>query len=196
MEKLNYDNVSNILINHINNLNKRNLTPLGRITIIKTLILSKHLLLTFLPNPSPDLLKTIQQILYRFIWKNGLDKIKRTTLESNIPNGGLKMVNIENFILGLKCTWIRRLIISNKKPWAVLFQTNYGLIQNFLKHGPNWFQKVADKTTNMFWKDTLNAFVNLSQNCPPKNNDHILASTIWCNPSANNQNLIIKNGSI
>ena len=196
MEKLNYDNVLNILINEINNWNKRNLTPLGRITIIKTLILSKlnHLLIS-LPNPSPDLLKTIQQLLYKFIWKNGPDKIKRSIMESNIPNGGLKMVNIKNFILGLKCTWIRRLITNNNKPWAVLFQTNFGTIPNFMIRGTNWFKNTADKTTNMFWKDTLNAFVNLSNKCPPKNNEDILASTVWYNPCANNQNFIIKKWS-
>ena len=61
--------------------NQRYLTPLGRITIIKTFALSKlnHLFLS-LPSPGIVILKTIESMFFKFIWNGKLDKIKRETL--------------------------------------------------------------------------------------------------------------------
>ena len=57
---------------------KRDLTPLGRITVIKTLIISKiiHFLIA-LPSPSDKLLNQINSMFYSFIWNGQPDKIKK-----------------------------------------------------------------------------------------------------------------------
>ena len=60
---------------------KRLLTPLGRIAVIKLLLISKlsYLLLT-LPNPSEALQKELHEIFFRFVWNQKPVRIKRTTL--------------------------------------------------------------------------------------------------------------------
>ena len=74
----------------INNWNKRYLTPIGKITIVKTFLLSKlnHLFLS-LPNPKPSILQKINSIFYRFIWSNKPDKINRDVMR-------LAYLDIEN----------------------------------------------------------------------------------------------------
>ena len=51
----------------INNWEKRQLTPLGRIAVIKTLFLSKinHLLIS-LPNPKPQTVRHIEKLFMAF----------------------------------------------------------------------------------------------------------------------------------
>ena len=47
-----------------------------------------------------------------FIWDGKPDKIKRSTLIQNYEKGGIKMINIENFIMSLKVTWIKKILDS------------------------------------------------------------------------------------
>ena len=55
---------------------KRLITPLGRVAILKSLILSKlvHLWI-LLPNPPDDFVNNLQKMCFKFIWNNKQDKI-------------------------------------------------------------------------------------------------------------------------
>ena len=88
-------NIENITIKNIQNKmlavrrdlaqwKRRNLTPLGKICIIKTLLLSKlvHLFIA-LPNPPMECLKEIEKLMFGFIWSGKNDRIKRTKLVQN-----------------------------------------------------------------------------------------------------------------
>ena len=60
---------------------KRILTPLGRITILKSLLIAKlnHLFIA-LPNPSEEMISKLNKMFYNFIWQSSVDKIKRDIL--------------------------------------------------------------------------------------------------------------------
>ena len=51
--------------------------------------------------------------MFNFIWDNKPDKIKRKVLYQDYSDGGLKMLNLQKFILSLKASWITR-ILDNK----------------------------------------------------------------------------------
>ena len=55
-------------------------------------------------------LKTIERIFYNFLWNGGPDRIKRIVIVKNLKAGGLRMVNISEFINALKISWLRRVI--------------------------------------------------------------------------------------
>ena len=96
---------------------KRNLMPFGKITIIKTFILSKfNHIFTCSPSPSAHFYKSFTKMLYDFLWHNKPDKIKRIQISRDYKNGGLRMVNIENF---------------QKNP--ISWPRQYGTIQTYLK---------------------------------------------------------------
>ena len=87
---------------------KRNLTPLGKFTVIKTLLLSKitHLFIS-LPNPNKELmdeLEKLEKTLFRFIWNGKVDRIARKTMYQDFNNGGCRMTHIPSFIKALKLT--------------------------------------------------------------------------------------------
>jgi hypothetical protein len=82
---------------------KQILTPIGKITITKSLIISKlnHLFLT-IPSPKENIINQLVSKIYSFIWDNKPDKIKREVLSQNCDMGGLRMLNIKMYIKGLK----------------------------------------------------------------------------------------------
>ena len=116
------DKISNIKTK-INYWNRRSLTPIGRITVIKSLLLSSlnHLFIS-LPNPNEKLLKDLNELFFNFIW-TGTTRIKKTVLCQEYCNGGLKMVNINAFIAALKTTWLRKIITDNNSPWSIILQS-------------------------------------------------------------------------
>ena len=75
----------------------RHLTPLGKVTVLKTLIVSKfvHLFSTI---PTPIVyLKELNCLMYKYLWNNKPDKVNRELISQNYISGGLNMVNIFNF---------------------------------------------------------------------------------------------------
>jgi hypothetical protein len=51
-------------------------------------------------------------MLYTFIWKSSVNRVKKDIMQKKYQEGGLKMINIHSFILALKSTWIRRLFFT------------------------------------------------------------------------------------
>ena len=102
MVTINFANKSkNILINW----RTRYFSPVGKISVIKTFILSlfNHLFIS-LPSPSKTFLEDLKTGIYSFIWDKKPEKVNRKQLCQSYPFGGLKMINIDNFIVALKCT--------------------------------------------------------------------------------------------
>ena len=111
----------------LDNWSARRLTLLGKIAIIKTLAVSQIVyILSSLPTP-PDVLKTINSILYDFLWDGKGDKIKRTTMINSYAKGGLKMLDIQSFNESLKMKWIQGYLNEeNKGKWKLFFDHYLG----------------------------------------------------------------------
>ena len=115
----------------------RSLTLEGKITIFKTLAISKiiHLAsVTVLPNST---ITELNKIHKDFSWIHQRPKIKEKTVINNFDKGGLKNVDISSKITSLQCSWVKRLFDRNFHDWRIiphfLFQKNFG--KNFEFHG-------------------------------------------------------------
>ena len=75
----------------------RDLTIIGKIQIIKTFIIPIFLYRASLIPLGNDFVKQANKIIFDFIWK-GKDKVKRSTLVSEIEDGGLKAPHLESII--------------------------------------------------------------------------------------------------
>ena len=98
----------------------RQLSLEGKVTIFKSLAISKIVylpLLTLTPNPVLEELKQIQKT---FLWGNKWAKIKHDTLCNNFTEGGLRSVDIKHKISALKCAWIQRLYNENFHEWKLI----------------------------------------------------------------------------
>ena len=87
----------------LNAWKSRYLTPIGKLTVLKTLIIPKfNHLFSSLPNPKLEQLTQLNHIMYKFIWNNEPDKVKRSQICKSYNEGGLKMIDLETFIKALK----------------------------------------------------------------------------------------------
>ena len=143
----------------INAWSKRDLTPFGRVTVIKSLIISKivHILIA-LPTPSFKLMKKINKMLYDFLWDNKPDKIKRYTTKLSLEKGGIGMIDLESFDKSLKLTWIRRLINSNST-WKSLIFNIYPELQFISHYGDKFIDNLCNLINNPFWKNVFSYYL-------------------------------------
>ena len=127
--------------------NKRNLTAIGKNTVVKSLILPvlNHLFIA-LPNPSIEIIKEIKDMLYTFIWKSSVNRMKKDIMQKEYQEGGLKMINIHSFILALKSTWIRRLFFNNCK-WQNIFMSSID-INKLSCGGSGYIEQVIESVNN------------------------------------------------
>ena len=110
--------------------------------------------------PSVNYFKNLKEILFHFSWNSKVDRIKRKQITQHYEKGGLKIINIDNYIKGLKCSWIKRLMNGNNPKWKQLlgYQNKNDKI---LFHGSEYIIVLLRDIRNPFWRDTLNAYQTL-----------------------------------
>ena len=144
----------------------RHLTPFGKITIIKSLALAKlsHLAMVC-PLTDQNILKNLQILAFKFLWNGKPDRMKRDEATLPIEMGGLNMPDIETFWLSLKMTWIRRLMMKSCM-WQKILSLNLLYINHdmgdLLFGGPTLLNSIAEKLTNLFWKEIIKSFARIT----------------------------------
>ena len=164
--------------NEIAQWRRRALTTLGRVTVVKSLLMSKLVhLFSALPTPPPIELKRIQRLFFSFIWGGKRDPVKRTKLIQDYSHGGLRMVDVEAFAKSMKLTWLKRLLVT-KSLWSQITATEMSITPELLCRGSKYLGKITSKITNPFWKDVLQAFASFvrihSIDMP-----HLLSESLW-----------------
>ena len=165
----------------LNQWSKRNLTPFGKITVIKTLILSQIVhILTSLPNPSENIKKEINVMFYNFIWDKKPDKIKRKIANKKLLDGGLGMIDVGIFTQSLKLTWLRRNYTSRCK-WKEILSAQQPNFNDIYRFGPAYAKLLLNNTTNKFWIDVLEAYIQLTKIATIRSIDEFKASSFMYN---------------
>ena len=133
----------------------RNLTLLGKITLIKTFALSKLVYpFSVFTSPPEKVFRDLDKILYDFVWDGKPDKIKRKTLILPIDKGGLGMPDCRIFCKVLKIVWIKRFYDkSDDVRWKIVFS-------NALEsHGGMLLFKCNFKHNEYFIEEIKNPFI-------------------------------------
>lgn len=87
---------------------KRNLSLMGRVTVVKTLALPQLVhALSVTNTPGKDTIKRIESMFSTFIWNSKTGKVSRSLLAQDYDLGGLKLTHIKSFISPLKIKWIK-----------------------------------------------------------------------------------------
>ena len=130
-------------LNHISKIESvlkiwrmRNLTIQGKITVFKTLAISKIVHLSLVTEVPNAIVLELNKIQNDFIWNGNKPKIKHSTLCDTYDKGGLKNVNIQFKITSLQCSWIMRLYDKSDHCWKIipLYLINNKLGKNFSFH--------------------------------------------------------------
>ena len=159
----------------------RNLTPYGKITIIKSLLMSKftHMVLS-LPSPSSELFKELDLLFANYIWSGKPAKFRKEILEAEIKNGGLKLHNISRFDSALKLGWLKRFLRSNSK-WTI-FPKEFEL-EGVFCYGSDFIERIEGLNTNAFWQDVLSSLKILRKSNIFYDKSVIRETPLWFNPN-------------
>ena len=160
MASVNYSSKVQSIKNILNSYKKRNLSILGKVTVIKTIAMPKLInLLKVLPSPSLDFFVEMEKCFKNFIWEEKRPKIIMAQLEKDIDQGGLRLTNLLMLDKALKLTWITKLVKEHGL-WQNLFEcSTMNDKKNIWMLDQLSLQKIKLQTNNLFWKDTLSAWI-------------------------------------
>lgn len=169
---------------------KRQITPFGKITVIKTLVFSKiiHLLIS-LPDPHDDFVKTLEKELISFLWNGKRSKIKKSIIFKQYSEGGLRMLNIRSFLSAMKLSWLKRLLMDSE--WKEFTLNLYSELENLNKFGTDYANIVIKNISNPFWKDVMKHYKTLSHKCKPTSVHDFMAEHIHYNNNITRDNKVI-----
>jgi exonuclease III len=163
---INYEDKLLVIKKALRYWKKRQLTPLGKIVVLKTLIVSKitHLLIN-LPDPTYEFLVALDIEFHNFLWDNKRYKIKKSVTSGKYEEGGLKMLDIFSFLSSMKITWLRKLQCDSE--WRNFTYDIYPILVPLEKLGSEYAHVAMQKVDNLFWKDVLKHYKKLYMKCLP-----------------------------
>ena len=136
---------------------KRSRTLLGKVLIIKSLILSQFTYLVLpLPRSNYQMVNRLNTVIFHFLWDCKRDKMKRDIVTRSREEGGLGLVYPYDFILSLKLTLFDKLFDDNfNQPWKsiVLRQLIYP------DHLVMTVENGAARRNYNFTQDVLNCYL-------------------------------------
>jgi hypothetical protein len=163
----------------------RDLTMIGRITLVKSFLAPQFLYLmqsVFLPQQIIDRINTL---FFKYIWSKGhmykesdlrtvKERVKRKTLVKSYQDQGLNMIDMNHFQIAFACKWISNLESDNSASWKRIPLYHYSQIlpglnifkcnvpfkevRGIPKYFPNFYKKIL-----VIWLDN-NCYLDRLQN--------------------------------
>ena len=170
----------------------RNLTLEGKITIFKTLAISKIIHLASVTVSPNSTITQLNKIHEEFIIKNLYEiikdqKSKKKTLINNFDKGGLKDEDIPSKITNLQCSWVKRLLDRNFHERIIfpvfLIEKYFG--KNFKLHGFLDISQYLIRKMPEFYREILlnwSKFLSYNSSVP----SNILSQYLWFNKHKKN----------
>ena len=95
------------------------------------------------------------------------------------------MVDVSAFWQSLKCTWVRRLLVTDAFWPEILnkeLQKNNSNIQQIINSGPSYLQNVAKKMKNKFWQNCFFSLANVLRESSFSNPEKFYLFSIFHDP--------------
>jgi hypothetical protein len=166
---------------------KWNLSLLGRITVIKTLVIPKMIhVLSILPVNENSVVKEAEKLIKEFIWNGKKPKTTYVSLAQTYEDGGLKLTHLPSLINALRITWVKRLMTTSGS-WQSLAQHILGVQDTSLiwNLDPISLKNMSLKVTNPFWSEVLKAWRLYKL----KNSESIIHLSLWNTHFETSENL-------
>ena len=150
---------------------KRNLSIMGKILIVKTFLLSQLVYVMQAISIPDHVLTEINRLMFRFIWRKkdcnrrAFEKVKRSVLCCEYERGGLNMINVIQMQSAALFHWVARLTRENHdEKWKLIVK------QIFSSFGTNltcFYSNVKCRNfkglhliKSYFWKSVLQAWLD------------------------------------
>ena len=110
-------------------------------------------------------IKTVQDRIFKFLWKNKQDKVKRTVIYQPFSHGGVNFPNVLTAVKSLRLSWVGRFLnCANEQVILNSYFNKYGGLLFFLKC--NYNPKHFDKKIPLLYSEMLDYFKELRSGYP------------------------------
>ncbi|MEM6737394.1 MAG: reverse transcriptase domain-containing protein [Bacteroidota bacterium] len=175
---------------------KRDLSIIGKITILKAYGISQFVYVLqslFLPE---DIIKEITRICFNYIWKKkttnkkAFEKVKRTIMCNDHEEGGLKMIDFYALQKSFVLNWVKKLYESNESRCTIASLSFFKPLKK--SEVVNWAcqkenMKGLELISNHFWKEALKCWADFNWNINKNENEILTSHTLF-----NNGNIVYK----
>jgi hypothetical protein len=126
MQEANFEIMTGKMSRHFTDWNKRSLTLLGKIQIIKTFGLSQYLYTLAVVNLGANHWKAIRKLIYKFIWNKNMNvapaphRIRKDVMLTPVELGGFGLVDLESVMIASRIKRYAFLMENNVHPLANL----------------------------------------------------------------------------
>ncbi|MCU7801185.1 MAG: reverse transcriptase family protein, partial [gamma proteobacterium symbiont of Lucinoma myriamae] len=161
--RLNWNNLIEDIQNLLNSWKRRKLTMFGKITVLKTLAMSKCNYLLQSIYVSNEVLSKLESLFFKFLWNDKNDKIKRKQMVQTYDKGGMKMVDIRTQLKTFQIKWVNRLIMNDNANWKIIpryYFDKYGKDFIIFRMNIGHMRNLSDVNLPNFYKDTLETWVD------------------------------------
>jgi hypothetical protein len=114
---LNFTETSGKIKKIINYWKRFDLSMIGRITVIKTLILPHVGFVSTILKPPDQWAEKLNNVCENFVLGN--EKVAKAKLYISPKMGGLGLINMDDFIKALKCCWFKKAMLSTNDNWKI-----------------------------------------------------------------------------
>ena len=161
---------------------QRDLTLYGRITIVKTLGLSKLISSSAcLPTP-PYVVTMIDKLVSAFVWNNKPPKIKRGTMIGPKEKGGLDLPDYDSIRKSLLAAWTKRMINGINEGWMAIHSLYLDRIGGFLIFDCNYNTNLLNlQGMPQFYVDVLKAWGDVIGDNTPQHCAQVKDEILWNN---------------
>ena len=171
----------------------RTLSPIGKIAVLKSLILPKFVHLFSSIPASQSTIAEINTIFYSFLWGNKPDKIKREVICKDYLDGGLRMINLFNFEKAQKIKWLKYILQKEQHTYN-LFHEEMRNLESITLFGGEYCAKFC-KLLNPFWKAVFIYWAEFCASQQIKSNEDISNSALWFNKDLATNDIHLPNWS-
>ena len=119
---------------------------------------------------------------YDFIWKNKRHEVSKKTLSLDWDQGGLSLINIQEFDNSLKLIWLKKMM--GLPPDRLEFALNYK-IDRLVWTGSNYHKIIQQNCKNPFWASVILSFTKWYKCLNSNNQIDIRDQPIWGNAILN-----------
>ena len=180
IRKFNYENKIEDIEKLLRIWSKRSLTPYGKITVLKTLAISKLTYLFInLPDPDRNFLQQLEKMFFKFLWDGKPNKINKNCMYLGKQSGGFDMINVQNYLSCLKIGWFKK-ILCNEELVSFVYDM-YPILEGMKMFGSVYFDKILNEIPNRLWHDLVKHVAELVTKKEPENFNDFACECIFYN---------------
>ena len=164
----------------------RDLSYIGKVLVIKSLLVSQIGYLSDIISVPNNVIKEIESLLWNFLWNNKQPLVNRKTMYLDCNEGGVKMLNLRDFIESKRVHFMYKIISTDYEHWNIIgknwlkrldseFNINYFICKCSSIKGLNL------NGIPIFYKESISSWVRYKGLLCHKDRDSILNSYLFGN---------------